>query len=258
MKISLKRGCLKRLLCIALSVVLAAGFAPMKTNAAGWKYKCSVTTLSRGRTISAKEYYSIDVANRSYNYTYYKITVPENGYIKFKKSKAASKIYIYKTINRNNPAKETTAVKTISSGKKTNYCVLKRGTYYLGVYDATSLKWTFTRAGNPTNYCRAKAASLSRGKNKTVVFNYKYEYARWYKFKITTKKKITLYINDMADDLIYRTDVTVIDSDGYALDTPVNTLKKIQTYAQYPGTYYIRVTCDPDEWAGSMLQIKWK
>ena len=134
----------------------------------GLKYKCSVTTLSRGRTISAKEYYSIDVANRSYNYTYYKITVPENGYIKFKKSKAASKIYIYKTINRNNPRKRDNSSKTISSGKKQTTVSLKRAPNTWEYTTPTSLKWTFTRAGNPTNYCRAKAASLSEERIKPL------------------------------------------------------------------------------------------
>ena len=56
-----------------------------------------------------------------------------------------------------------------------------------------SLKWSFTKINHKSNYYRAKAASLKKGKKAAVVFDYGYEYAKWYKIKLTKKKKIFVY-----------------------------------------------------------------
>ena len=75
--------------------------------------------------------------------------------------------------------------------------MIPKGTYYLWSSEPIKIRWSFIKAPNPSNYCKAKAKKLSSGKKETVVFNDNYEYPRWYKISLTKRKTITIIVTQM-------------------------------------------------------------
>lgn len=88
-----------------------------------------------------------------------------------------------------------------ASGKM--FLALKKGTYYLNLYEGVAsstrtttgkvkIKSTPATAINKDNYTLGKAAALEAKKWAKVVQTPLYNYARWYKIKITKAQKVTI------------------------------------------------------------------
>ena len=263
MKMLRKQNLMKRLLCIALSLVLTAGFAPMRAQASDWNLKYNISTLKANTFSTIKPDYK-NYNNNTKEYYLYKITVPANSYVKIKTNNKNNSLKIYKRFSKEKELHESDPA--VSLSKKTSYYrVLPKGTYY--IYNDNSanvrIKYTFTKVKNPGNYCKAKAYSLAAGKKRTLVFNYKYEFGRWFKIQLTKKKAITI-TSKYLDERDYSSHISVYDSYGHRIDTYElnNTTDRTQVLPK--GTYYIRVSrlgySDNDNglYLARMCQFYWK
>lgn len=264
MKRVLKLYGIKQLLCIALSVVLATGFMPLHASAYSTKYVYKITTVKQNTPVVVKaDTFDYDEKTQTNTTVYqmYKITLPSNGYIKAQVSSKNNTMYIYKSLPSGRALENPDAITTLSSSS-TYYKVLPKGTYYIRSSCDLSLKWSFTKINHKSNYCRAKAASLKKGKKAAVVFDYGYEYAKWYKIKLTKKKKITV-TKKVMDTLSPRTDLVIYNSRGVRVQCSMLSGYRYQTAKLPKGTYYIMVLRSFDRYESSFYegrldQITWK
>ena len=105
---------------------------------------------------------------------------------------------------------------------------------------------------------KIKANTLAPKKKIKLVFNHKYEFARWYKIKLTKRKTITLTLKGLDDDSY--TDFEIFDSERKEINCPRLTDTSYRTETLPKGTYYLRIDGGRyyDEWSGRMRQIMWK
>ena len=258
MKFSAKRSMIKRLLGIALTVVIMAGFVPVHANAYSPKYK--VANLQQNKVITALPY-DFDYDTYDDIYHLYRISVPVNGFVKIVVSNASADVKIYKSIDWSKYLYESNCI-IRSYGKKVHYAVLPKGTYYLEVGEKTKLKWTFTSMPNKTNYCRARAAALKSGKKPLIMFNYRYDHDRWYKIRITKRKKITISLKTLDADYndIY---FTLVNFRGIRIKCPQLRGNTYQTAVVPPGVYYICLerndyNSDDKYYGNRLCQLCWK
>ena len=221
----------------------------------------SVRTLSAGTIVSGKqEVVNYDTNKRTH--IIYKITTPKNGYITVTNYKGSDNtLYVYKTLADAKADKYTKRVDT--TYKKTKSIPLAAGTYYIRPsYGAFKFKYTFKSCAiDTTNFCRAKATTLAKGKTVTVCAPKGYAYYRWYKINLTTKKVMNFTwkdlntnstkIPDSADLTLYNAagdTFTLSHADGYVYTTTKSVPK---------GTYYLRVNAQYPE-SLHLSTVMWK
>ena len=245
MKSFLKRSAVKQLACFLLAVIITVGFVPLPAQASTKKYNYKITTLKQKKWVTAKDYtynYNQDKDVTTYTYQLYKITVPANSFIRIdskNKSDDYYGIYIFKSLNRNKPY--------YSQANYIDYYnvniyrqVLPKGTYYIYADAGTTFKWQSTTTKNPTNFCRSRSARLKAGYKKWEVFNYGYEFDRWYRISLTARKPITITMKDIAED--YGDDnFSIYNSRGYKVSCNELSDTNYRTTVLPKGTYYIRV-----------------
>ena len=173
---------------------------------------------------------------------YYKVTVSGEGYITIT-SKTDEAVSTYYEI-LNSKKHEFLDYNFLDDGfytSKTIKVAVSKGTYYLHYLggegnEMACIKYTFTPIKQPTNYCKAKAISLKSGTKKTMYQTPKYGFVRYFKIKVSSKKKITVYAES---------DITIISSKGKIYDTTSsylddNAITKYRTTKKLPaGTYYL-------------------
>ena len=261
----------KLLICIAAVLFVMIGFSPMKARA-DYKvvYQNTISTLKQNKWKLLKhrehddkrDYETGDTVAYRY-YHFYKITVPADGYIKIQTDKrtAPGGFAICSSAKKNKgyDSDITDAGYIFYWPGKIYYVPVKKGTYYLvnpnDWYNEEEvrvyLKWSFEKAQNPTNYCRAKAKNIPRGKNQVIVYYYGYEYTRWYKIKLTRNKTITLkqLPNDEDGDTLH---FTLYNSSGIMVDESslTETDLSFKTAKLPKGTYYIAVDRTNDKFFG--------
>ena len=270
MRSSLKRSGMKSLLCLALSVIILAGFIPLNAKADAI-YKYNIVTLKQNTTVSVKDSDTYDFDTGVQNYTLYKISVPADGYIKFQLSNADAGIALYKSFYTNRNLSDANIIRCLYD-KKTHFFVLPKGTYYLHLYKDeayTTLKWTFTKLSKKANYCRARASALARTKKANCMFHYGYEHAKWYKIKLTKKQKITITLKTL-DDQFSLGMVRVFNSKEKLINTKMQesgdnayALSVYQSDTLPKGIYYIRLSRkydynNSDYAVGRLAQLSWK
>lgn len=263
MKKPLKPSSLKRLLCIALAVVMMAGFVPMEAKAYEFKRQYHYTTLKQNVYTAPKPRVGVNGTIHTY---YFKINVPADGYIKVQGKKRLDGVCIYKTLKKEFRYEDT--LSGYGGGGKISYHALRKGTYYLYVESDSKIKWNFVNPKSydqQKNYCRAKATTLAKGKKKTVFFNFKYDFPRWYKITLTKKQRITLSCKflDSGSYHYVITDSRWVDVDkDYKYNMfyceYIDSQEKQKTRVLPKGTYYLFIERDPDEnHEGRICQISW-
>ena len=263
MKKPLKPSSLKRLLCIALAVVMMAGFVPMEAKAYEFKYQYHYTTLKQNVYAAPKPRVGVNGTIHTY---YFKINVPADGYIKVQGKKRLDGVCIYKTLKKEFRYEDT--LSEYGGGGKISYHALRKGTYYLYVESDSKIKWNFVNPKSydqQKNYCRAKATTLAKGKKKTIFFNFKYDFPRWYKITLTKKQRITLSCSFLDEgDFHYE----IVDSRGLDVDDTYNSFyygnyyggkkPKEKTGVLPKGTYYLFIERDWEADNESRIcQISW-
>ena len=265
MKLSINQNRAKHFLIIAVAVLVMAGFVPVRAKAETYKEEVKIIELKQNTTLSSKGYdtYYPDTDTYVHTSIVYKITVPANGYIKLNVSNKSAWIQIYKKINKEWEYFSWDNEVADSTGKKLYYYVLPKGTYYIPGNDDTSFKWSFTKVARKTNYCRAKAQSISAGKTYTLISQYEYEHYRWYKVKLTSKKKLYIKCKGLdREGTDVGADVAVYDSNRIWKKTKLSGVT-FRTTAKLPkGTYYIRLrvgddVTDENYYSGRLCQLSW-
>ena len=259
---------LKRLLCIILSLVMMAGVVPMKVNAYSFKEEYVITSLKQNTYVSKKSDEARDwVIYRQL----YKIKVPADGYIKIQSNNNLDSVHIFKKLDKNKGLDSNVGSyvgKDHRSIGKTYYQALRKGTYYLHIEGNHKIKWNLVNPKNydqQKNYCRAKAMTLPKGKKKTVFFNYRYDFPRWYKITLTKKQRITLNCTFLDEGEFH---YEIVDSRGLDVDDTYNSFyyanyyggkkPKDKTKVLPKGTYYLFIERDGETDNESRIcQISW-
>ena len=238
MKSFLKRSAVKQLACFLLAVIITAAFVPLPAQASTEKYNYKITTLKQKKWVTAKEYsYNYDTS--TYTYNLYKISVPANSFIRVDCKNKSNDIYFFKSINRNNPPFMQDNSINIYSEIISRH-VLPKGTYYIYANAGTTFKWQSSTTKNPTNFCRSRSARLKAGYKKWEVFNYGYEFDRWYRISLTARKPITITMKDIAEDC-GDDNFSIYNSRGYKVSCNELSDTNYRTTVLPKGTYYIRV-----------------
>lgn len=219
-------------------------FAPL-TAEAKTQYHTTVHTLKQKTWTTVK---GVQISENKYDYHVYKISVPKGGYVRIYLNdanavKQKKRPCLYKTISQNESLMELNDLISFSnSGADTFYVSLEEGDYYFYAVKGTKVKWDFQKMAHPSNYCKAKAAVQESGKNKTLYFDYGYEYPQWFKVTLTKSQKISAFIRNL--DIAYEPNMMILDSKCRKVST-----SKTDGYGCYTlrsgvlpkGTYYIRV-----------------
>ena len=260
MKPLLKNIALKKLICMALIVLIMIGFFPFQAYAASTKYVYKITTLKQNKYVTSKEYtykYNEKTNTETYTYDLYKINLPGNGYVRIE-TKSIKDLYIYKAINTKKDLYSSESILNLY-GKRVYREVLPKGTYYIRADKWVKFKWNYCYAKWGTNYCRSRAVPLSSGKKRIEMFHYGREYDRWFKVYLPQKRTITVTYSAKN----YYTDFYIYNSRGYSVRCPELTETSWRTPLLPKGTYYIRVYRDDDEYEdsfyhGRYLEFWWR
>lgn len=269
MKSLLKQYALKHLLCIALAIIITAGFIPLRACASTFKNSYRVTALGQKKTVTqqadTERYYSSTDTN-VHTFYVYKINVPANGYLRIASSATYKEIKIYKSIDKTEEIdwQYENEVATLK-GSRAYYRILPRGYYYIHADPGTKFNWSFNRKKTVYNYCRARAASLKAGAKTGVFFTCGYEYDRWYKVTLTRSKTITVTLSRL--DAEYNSSLNgfnVYDSQGDEVNCPELTKTSFRTGTLRKGTYYIRIwrhryiDNEYEDCSGRIVQVIWR
>ena len=174
---------------------------------------------------------------------YYKVVVGGEGYITLtSKSDKEGYIPYYEILNsKKHEFSDHTYVDGGYDGNRTIKVAVSKGTYYIHYFgdesdDTACVKYTFTSIKQPTNYCKGKAITLKAGTKKKMYQTPKYGFNRYFKIKLGTKRRISVYSESK---------IFIFNSKGEDLDTSVdftddgNVLKYRTTKKLSAGTYYI-------------------
>ena len=210
---------------IAFMIVLA--FIPMRAQAATFK------TYNDGSVVLLKRQGKI-----YYTYTLEEDSVVEINYA-YNEYKSSS-MYIYRTKEMtDDPMWEIWSVKE----KDKLYYVLRKGTYYIDMYDdlaMTKVKLTSTpvAAYDKGNYCAAEAQPLSANKWAKFAISKDYEYTHWYKIKTTKTAKVTI---DVPHGAMFYTLINAKNKKEYPLVVNYEDQQLVTKNRIPAGNYYIAV-----------------
>lgn len=269
----------KQTICFVLISIICITILPASVQAAEQKgissinikyaYKSAGTLTADTTTKIKSRVFNNDFDNPKYTYYCYKISIPENGYIKLTawlgEASYADVCFLPapKKCNTSLYASQNALVSvdynSRSGGtKQAKYLSLNKGTYYLCTDASIKIKYSFYKSTSTTNYCKAKASSLAAEKNKIICFNKGYEYDRWYKIKLTSKKAISITWKILGySNSLYYTSFTLYDSKGKEISCPQLDGDVYRTAKQPIGVYYIRITTQYLN-SGAVVSIKWK
>lgn len=263
MKSFLKRSAVKQLACFLLAVIITVGFVPLPAQAYTQKYNYKVTTLKQKKWVTAKgTSLNYNSAKDTWTDTYYlyKISVPANSFIRIDSKNKSNWIWIHKSFNNK---------KSLSDQDEYTYfhdnivyrCALPKGTFYICAEEGTTFKWQSATTKNPTNFCRSRSARLKAGYKKWEVFNYGYEFDRWYRISLSARKSITLTMNQIDSDYD-GVDFLIYNSRGYKVECNALNSTNYRTTVLPKGTYYLRVFFNEyseyDEPTGRICQFWWR
>ena len=256
----MKKSFKKRILALAAALVMTAAavvpvaVAPVEVQAATTTYK----TLAAG-TWAAKSY-------NSGTYTYYKIKVEKAGMLtfSFKALKDTDYPSVYITTNKADVADRSVTNEShtyISYNSNLKSVAVEAGTYYLEV-ESGKAKYTYKAMPTQTNYSIYKATSLAASTKATAMFTPKRNYARWYKIKNPSLKKISIYSNTSSN----ASNIEVYNSKMQKLQMVESSsaIKYTTKTKQKAGTYYIRIKSqnryygDYDYAFGNVATVSWK
>ena len=179
-------------------------------------------------------YNSTDEFIREYNKYRYKVTVPANYYMKLTvKCNGSNTIYLHDALK----AEYYNGDYYATSSAYTYNIALPKGTYYFGAsYNDNKLafKYKLCKYANKPNYKSTKALNWKANKKLAIVQMPGHNYTRWYKIKLTKKKRVYIWGADRVAMLDAKHQFVKVvknnNADGYAF----------ASYAKLkPGTYYI-------------------
>ncbi len=222
---------MKKIFCIVMTIAFVLTFvSPASTADAATK---SITEGEWLNAYSGEDYYEIEITGAGYLTLTSK--TDNEGYIPY-----------YEILNSK---KKTFSDDSFVSDEEPIDVIVSSGTYYIHYFgeesdDTACVKYTFTPIKDKKNYCKAKAISLKAG-NKVKIYQIpKRGFNRYFKIKLGSKKKITVYSECNID--IFNAKGKDLDvSSAFAEDDIGFNGLKYRTKKKLPkGTYYIVVRVD--------------
>jgi hypothetical protein len=212
------------------------------------------------KSIKLNKWTKVKAETEDYSY-YYKFVLHSDGYITIDSAYSRSNYDIYSTKELYN----SQICYTTDFGKNLYYCksfksiyyALPKGTYYLVFENGKSCnpKIAFSKVNifSTNNYCGAHAKSLPAKKAKTIVFEEKYLYDRWYKISLKKRKTITVTFSKIDSYCSF----TVYDSQYNKVLCPIYSGNSYRTDTLQKGTYFLRVR-KPYDGRSGICKINWK
>lgn len=237
---------LKKIICIVMTMVFVFTFA------------CPLTTADAA-TKSIKEGKWTHVTSKS---NYYKVVVKSEGYITLSAKNTKGGVAYFDFLNSkkkffSDPQTVYSDYGNVSSikvpvSKGTYYIRLQADDYFdLGGY--AYVKYKFTPIKQKTNYCTGRALTLKPGAYKKIYQTPDYSFDRYFKIKLTTAKRITVFSKSEAE---------IFDVEGEQVDTTQATttanLYKYKTKKLKAGTYYIAVQYNYLYDITGIYKVKWQ
>ena len=216
--------------------------------------------------VSTADAYTKSITEGEWTYAhsesnYYKVVVGGEGYITLtSKTDDEDSIPYYEILNsKKHEFSDHTYVDGGVYGNKTIKVAVSKGTYYIHYFggdsdDTACVKYTFTSIKQPTNYCKSKAITLKAGTKKKMYQTPKYGFNSYFKIKLGTKRKVTVYSES---------NITIINSKGKKYETSVDYsydeyINKYKTTKKLPaGTYYI-ISYVRDPGKSEINTIRWQ
>ncbi|MBE6000606.1 MAG: hypothetical protein E7239_04300 [Sarcina sp.] len=263
---NMKRRCKQRL-CIILAVLILTGMSPVSALASdGYTYGYKTASLAKDTWVTSGDAIATTLNGTYLRYTYglYKISVPAGVYTKID-AKAVNgqktesyEVFgaIYKTIKNKKVSiyhkdNNSGLVANIAGHEGRHFYYLKKGVYYIHVDRGMKIRWSYTKPSVPGNFCRAKAIKMNFGEKKLVFTNYGYEFDRWFKIDLPSKRSINISVQNLLDDTIAVQAIMVYRSNGKyigQMKTKITSKPGVRQHytSAYPkGTYYLQVSRQP-------------
>jgi len=228
----------------SLLLMAFIAFIPMHTQAA---------TITNGQTVKLLDYRK----------QFYKFTLEEDALVQFQwinnaNDKASCIIYTDKT--RSNTLKSN----FINNKSGRLFLAMKKGTYYLDLYDdfnpttKVTVNWTPASKYDKGNYNARTAQNLEPDVLVRVPQVGFYSYYRWYKIKVTRAHKITITLPYGPENRVFLV-TSKYDSSISSFHIGTDEQSKTTTTKLAVGTYYILVMpASPDSKIGDAISFKWK
>lgn len=259
----MKSRCKQRL-CVILAVLILSGMSPVSALAAdGNTYVYKTASLAKDTWVTSSSAIAATLTGTNLRYTYgfYKISVPAGVYTKIDiKALNNRKIEswevlgaVYKTIKNKKVSidhkdNNSGLVSWISGKQGRHLYFLRKGVYYIYASRGMKIRWSYTKPSVPGNFCRAKAIKMNFGEKKLVFTNYGYEFDRWFKIDLSSKRSINISVQNLLDDTIAVQAILVYRSNGKYIgqmkmkNTGKPGVHEYYTSAYPKGTYYLQVS----------------
>ena len=228
---------------------------------------------AEGSLTSGKVFYGSSADN---SFSYYKITVPGNGYLKItvpEKDESESYHSYYVRVANSSRKNMLAGDKMLtSSNNYTSYAGVKKGTYYIAVKTYNDnyygLQATFSSVKENSGTSKSKAKSISKGSTKkgVITVSQKAGTGDWYKLVVKKTQKVTFKVNARLGGYsggvkfaVYKRGSSYAFGSISAHETASGELKPY-TFGKggklAAGTYYIKVEKYND--GNGYYSIKWK
>ncbi len=258
-----------RTLLLSVLIVMTLGTVAHATkNIEKYNYKAVGTkqnTWIKPKGCESKGTYNSDYTVYTSTYTCYryKVTVPANYYMTLTiKGEQYTDLYLSKALKGSSENPLDYWYNSQSTGAKTFYVALPKGTYYLFSdynYGKFAFKYKLCKYVTKPNYISSKALNWKANKKLPIVQLPGNNFARWYKIKLTKKKRIYVYGAN---------DIDLFDAKRQPLEVRSSDDSDNDIYYSYnklnAGIYYIRVLgirprhYSSHTWHGAVEIVWWK
>lgn len=198
---------------------------------------------------------------------YHKVVVKRTGYIKvegYGQGPVGTKGNLYTTLYNSKKKAVSDQQRHDSSNNFSGYYGVKKGTYYIGIkYTGHyKLKYTFSAVKDKNISSKKKAATINRGKTAKglITAGESTKKTEWYKLKLTSKKKLKIWLNAKAAG-VFRLEVVPASSRVRVTGSisTYNTSSTVRSTNQKlpAGTYYLKIS-RPRNVANGYYTLRWK
>lgn len=200
---------------------------------------------------------------------FHKVVVKKTGTIQIEgygEGSNGSKNSINVALYNNKKKAAGSSVYLTSSNGYTAYYGVKKGTYYIGVkgYNSYKMRYTFTSVKDKNISSQKKAQTIKRGKaaKGLLVAGESGKKTEWYKFKLTSNKKVSITLTPQATGSI-RLQIIPANKRGVvngSISTYNTQAAKGATRGKLKkGTYYIKISrLGNDKTTSGAYTVKWK
>ena len=233
----------KRCLQTILAILILCCFNAKDASAAAAS-KYVAVPFAAGQSVTQKEtgyVYEEGTGKTIWTYYRYRVKVPGEGVLKVTLRKGKSRISGLSLSMYASLKAEEIVDDWFFSGKKKVVVTIpvSKGVYYFSGAEKETLKYTFTQQKPGSNYSAKRALALNKGTKAVITQTPDYNFPRWYKIRLTGKKKITIQSE-------YASLAVLTDASRTPVAVKLSGAKKnvlTSEKALKKGTYYLCMRC---------------